>query len=261
MFRFVRNFFLIIVFLFFICTVLYFCFFSEDSEKNIDFVSPLSLSTKKYGVEVEKEIAVASEIEETSSRRSEFNIAVVASWFNRHGIGRDSLAAYEESYSNDQLEEFISNGDIIAADVLASRYIHAGELGKAFEIADKGIVLGSYNAIRVMANQFPLGINEDDSDEERRAKKENLIQYFSYLKLLQLRGGEELFSSQGLREYYLGRFAEIYGDTEPLSAAQYRLIDEQAEALYASYEKRRQEMGWGPFDNDTAREVNKAFLD
>ena len=187
--------------------------------------------------------------------RTTAEIAEVDDWFKRNGIGpsRESYA----SYSEDELEAMLLAGDFIAGDVLTSRYLDKMDLQQAKITAEKSLIYGSRRAAMNLYLIYHYDIPSSMDDVETRLrKKDQLVDMFSYLELADLRGGKDLFYTEADRRAALTSFKRAYGDDEILTEEDYLDIQNKALLLYEKYEKKRQELGFGEFDNELPKAVS-----
>lgn len=191
--------------------------------------------------------------------RSPQEILIVDNWFKEIGFSTEGRRHYNEQYTDDQLRALSKAGDIIAIEVLVSRHIQRGASDLAYDLAEKGIVYGSFNSIVTMMNKNMIIPEREDSSTVRAANKEKLIGYLTYANLLKMRGVGQLYAVENREKAEIERFISSYGEL-PLEAEDYERIQSESDNLYKQYQQERYDLGLGDFDNELPNEV-KRFLD
>lgn len=159
-------------------------------------------------------------------------------------FARSDYASYDDS----TLAKMIQNGDAVAMQVQAVRYLTENRspenVERANKLLEKAIVHGAkYYPFRFLAEQQSFDLlaaltgSRDMSDKEKRTA---LVDTFTYYQLAEMRGTSDLKDSM----------LQLYSEHFQISPtdAEWDQIQSKAGKLYDEYEQRRMDAGLGAFD-------------
>ncbi len=190
--------------------------------------------------------------------RTNADIQIMDDFYKRIGKDTDVRNTYK-AYSDDELKEMAHKGDFIAADTLAFNYFDRMQLDEAYAMAELGIILGSYQSLSLASYRHSPHPGEDDDEATREQNKLRLMEYLSYVQLMEMRGGGDILTTEILRNTVLKSFETAYGEKEPLTEESYIAIKKGVQELYNYYQAKRHELGLGDFDNTVPQAVTNYF--
>ena len=165
--------------------------------------------------------------------------------YDRGYASQETVEQYQ-NYTINMLQELGKNGDIYALTELGLRASNEANYKLSFSYFESAAIYGSTVALGYLRNHYEMA-NQLYLDEKngRRA----LMGAISYFRVAELRGD---YSNSDLSEKYLSNYgAHSSGtyDEVKLDENDLQEVDKMAQQIYDALEKRRVELGLGPFDN------------
>lgn len=168
----------------------------------------------------------------------------------KHNAERGYISLEEEklyeSYPGSALQEMGKNGDIHALRELGLRAAKERDYKLSFSYFESAAIYGSTITLGYLSSEYEM-TNQLylDSKNGKRA----LMGALAYLQVAELRGD---YNNSDLIEKYLSNYsAHSSGtyDEVKLDENDLQKVEENARQIYETMEKRRIELGLGPFDN------------
>lgn len=163
----------------------------------------------------------------------------------------EDLSAYQ-SYSDDELNSLIKNGDVRAMDLMARKMVEQNMPETATVLYWMAAVHGSSASLRNLAflaePDYKLG---ETTEEHKIVYRQSVIESLALMQTAALRG-DIRNAAQGVKSV-----KQLYESQSKeqlvLSSAEQLRIETRSQEIYEQLQKQRRELGLGEFDNSISK--------
>ncbi|MDO3387937.1 hypothetical protein QWI17_18980 [Gilvimarinus sp. SDUM040013] len=197
-----------------------------------------------------------------SAERSEAHRLEHEEFYSDYIVGVDK-SSYSD-YELDTLLDLAESGDVRAMKTAAIKYLEMSEsqddatildsLSKMKGLVESAVVHGDRELIELLSsNFFEKSVFLSDEYSGLR-KEEEFVKAYAFYDFVGLRGNfsDKYYGQKNLSKIY-------YPEKTYLTSAEVEKIKAQAQSIYDSFEKKRVELGLGPFDNTIPPTVQAGF--
>nr|WP_324258029.1 hypothetical protein [Cellvibrio fontiphilus] len=181
-------------------------------------------------------------------------LAQLEDWLTSKGYFPETDVDIYDSYSEDSLKELAKNGDLIAMNVLSTRFVGLGNEKEATFYMGLSVIYGSTVALDNLTIYTAPRPPYDNTEQERRPA---VIETLAVIDVIAKRG--DIALSRVSHDSFLNSYKRLYGTELKLNEEEIQIIRKRSQAIYDMYNQVRIENGLGEFDNIEPEGAKKFF--